>query len=337
MKIKRALVSVFDKEGLIDLARGLTAYGIEILSTGGTLKAIAEAGIPVKSVSEVTGFPEILDGRVKTLHPKIHGGILARRDVAEHRAALETHGIGPIDLVVVNLYPFEKVAAKPGISEEEVIENIDIGGPSMVRSAAKNFEDVTIVTSPGDYAALLDEMKSNSGETTPAFRRKMAAAAFARTAAYDSAIAAWFAKASEEFPSTLNLSYKLISGLRYGENPHQKAALYEKPDYRYSSVARGKLLSGKELSFNNIWDLEAGLAMALDFDEPFAAVIKHTNPCGAALGETLAEAYDKALSADPVSGLRLGNRSKPQSRYGGRESAARDAVCRMYPGPLVRS
>jgi phosphoribosylaminoimidazolecarboxamide formyltransferase / IMP cyclohydrolase len=301
MKIKRALISVFEKEGLLDLAKGLREFDIVILSTGGTMKALKDAGIPVTSVSDITGFPEILDGRVKTLHPKIHGGILARRDLPEHVAAIEKHGITPIDLVIVNLYPFEKVAARPGISDDEVIENIDIGGPSMVRSAAKNFADVTIITSPSDYTALLDELRNNTGATTLDFRRKMAKAAFAGTASYDSAIATWFAKHLEEFPKSLNLSYKLSSGLRYGENPHQKAALYETPNFPFTSIPKGKLLSGKELSFNNIWDLEAGLQMALDFAEPFAAVIKHTNPCGAAVAKTLADAYKKALDADPVS------------------------------------
>jgi phosphoribosylaminoimidazolecarboxamide formyltransferase/IMP cyclohydrolase len=301
MKIKRALISVYDKEGLIDLARGLRQFDINIISTGGTMKTLKDAGIPVTSVSDITGFPEILDGRVKTLHPKIHGGILARRDLPEHVSQIEKHDISPIDLVIVNLYPFEKVTSKPDISEEEVIENIDIGGPSMVRSAAKNYGDVTIITSPSDYAALLDELTNNNGATTLEFRRKMAQAAFAKTASYDTAIAEWFSKTDDQFPQSFNPSYKLISGLRYGENPHQKAALYEIPDFPFTSLPKGRLLSGKELSFNNIWDLEAGLQMALDFTEPFAAVIKHTNPCGAAVAETLAEAYKKALDADPVS------------------------------------
>jgi phosphoribosylaminoimidazolecarboxamide formyltransferase/IMP cyclohydrolase len=301
MKIKRALISVHDKDRIIEFARGLRQFEIEILSTGGTMKALKDAGIPVTSVSDVTGFPEILDGRVKTLHPKIHGGILARRNLPEHLSALEKHDIAPIDLVVVNLYPFEKVAAKSGISDDEVIENIDIGGPSMVRSAAKNFGDVTIITSPADYQVLLDELKANDGATTLEFRRRMAQAAFARTASYDAAISSWFAKNSDEFPQSINLSYNLSSPLRYGENPHQKAALYKAPNFPYASLPKGRLLSGKELSFNNIWDLEAGLLMAQDFSEPFATVIKHTNPCGAAVAGTLAEAYKKALDADPVS------------------------------------
>ena len=301
MKIKRALISVHDKDSLLDLARGLREFGIELLSTGGTLKAITEAGIPATAVSDVTGFPEILDGRVKTLHPRIHGGILARRDMKEHMAALQQHNIDPIDLVVINLYPFERVTSRPDVSQEDAIENIDIGGPSMIRSAAKNYHDVTVITSPADYQALIEELRANGGATTIEFRGKMAVAAFGRTAAYDTAINAWFNKNSAEFPERLDLSYNIASSLRYGENPHQKAALYERPNYPYTSLPKGKILSGKELSFNNLWDLEAGLQMIFDFAEPFAAVIKHANPCGAAVGRTLAEAYAKALAADPVS------------------------------------
>ena len=307
MKINRVLVSVHNKAGLLDLAKGLRQYDVEIISTGGTLKALKDAGVPAVSVSDITGFPEILDGRVKTLHPKVHGGILFRRDVEQHRQQAKDHSIAPIDLVVVNLYPFESVAVKPGVAEEEVIENIDIGGPAMIRSAAKNFADVTVITSPDDYPALLDELNNNDGATTLEFRRKMSVAAFARTASYDAAILSWFnvgaqhAAPATEFPESLALSFNKISALRYGENPHQRAALYARPNFPFVSVAKGKLLSGKELSFNNIWDLEAGLQMVLDFEEPFAAVIKHTNPCGAAVGRTLSDAYKKALDADPVS------------------------------------
>jgi phosphoribosylaminoimidazolecarboxamide formyltransferase / IMP cyclohydrolase len=301
MKIKRALISVHDKTGILELGRKLQKYNVEIISTGGTLKAIKDAGIPATSVSDVTGFPEILDGRVKTLHPKVHGGILGRRDLQEHQIQMAKHGIAQIDLVVVSLYPFEKVTSDPSVSEDEAIENIDIGGPTMIRSAAKNFESVTVITSPSDYEKLICELESNNGEITLEFRRQMAISAFSRTASYDSAIAAWFNRKGDDFPQILNMSYSLLSGLRYGENPHQKAALYKRPNFAFSSIAKGKLLSGKELSFNNIWDLEAGLQMILDFDEPFAAVIKHTNPCGAAVAETLPEAYRKALEADPIS------------------------------------
>ncbi len=301
MGIKRALLTVYDKQGIVEFGKKLVEYGIEIISTGGTMKTLQDAGIAVKSVSDITGFPEILDGRVKTLHPKVHGGILGRRDLPDHLAQMKKHGIEPIDLVVVNLYPFEKVTENPDVSEEDAIENIDIGGPAMIRSASKNFAHVTVITSPDDYAELLAEMSSHNGDTTLEFRRRMAGLTFARTAAYDSAINSYFNKDNHDFRSPITQSFRLRETLRYGENPHQKAALYESPNYRYSSIAKGRLLSGKELSFNNIWDLEAGLQMILDFKEPFAAVIKHTNPCGAAIGKTLAEAYRKALEADPVS------------------------------------
>jgi len=265
------------------------------------MKTLRAQGIDVKSVSDITGFPEILDGRVKTLHPKIHGGILARRDKGDHISQLSLHGIQPIDLVIVNLYPFESVTAQADVSEETALENIDIGGPSMIRSAAKNYPSICVITSPSDYQALSDELIAQSGMTTLEFRRKMAAIAFARTAAYDSAITSYFGGPAADFPPALNLSYQLKSTLRYGENPHQAAALYYSPGYKYSSIASGSILAGKELSFNNIWDLESGLQMILDFEKPFAAVIKHTNPCGAAVADTLAEAYRKALDSDPIS------------------------------------
>ncbi len=301
MAIRRALLTVYDKTNIIELARKLREFDIEIISTGGTMKELRKGGLEVKSVSDITGFPEILDGRVKTLHPKIHGGILARRDKGEHISQLSMHHILLYDLVVVNLYPFEKVISSGDVSEDIALENIDIGGPTMIRSAAKNFPHVTVITSPDHYGLLVEELAENNGATTPEFRKRMAKTAFERTAAYDTAISSWFQGEEGEFPHTLNLSYNLKSTLRYGENPHQKASLYELPDYPHTSLAKGELLSGKELSFNNIWDLEAGLQMALDFDRPFAAVIKHTNPCGAAIGETLAEAYQKALASDPLS------------------------------------
>lgn len=301
MRIKRAIVAVYDKAGIIELARKLRKFEIELVSTGGTMRTLRSEGIDVKSVSDITGFPEILDGRVKTLHPKIHGGILARRDKGDHLSQLSLHGILPFDLVVVSLYPFETVTAKDNVTEEEALENIDIGGPTMIRSAAKNYPSVCVVTSPSDYDLLVKELEAQNGLTTLEFRRKMAATAFARTAAYDSAVTAYFGLKSDGFPAALNLSYQLESALRYGENPHQAAALYFTPGFRYSSLAKSKLLSGKELSFNNIWDLEAALQMAMDFEEPFAAIIKHTNPCGAAVGETPAEAYRKALDSDPIS------------------------------------
>lgn len=301
MAIRRALLTVYDKTNIVELARKLREFDIEIISTGGTMKELRKGGLEVKSVSDITGFPEILEGRVKTLHPKIHGGILARRDKGEHVSQLSLYNISPYDLVVVNLYPFEKVVSSGETDEDIVLENIDIGGPAMIRSAAKNYPHVTVITSPDHYQTLIEEMAENNGSTTLEFRKRMAKTAFERTAAYDAAISSWFQSGKDEFPTTLNLSYNLKSSLRYGENPHQKASLYEMPDYPFTSLAKGTLLSGKELSFNNIWDLEAGLQMALDFDQPFAAVIKHTNPCGAAMGDSLAEAYRKALESDPLS------------------------------------
>jgi phosphoribosylaminoimidazolecarboxamide formyltransferase/IMP cyclohydrolase len=301
MRIKRALLTVYDKTGIVELGQKLRGFEVELVSTGGTMKTLRSQGIEVKSVADITGFPEILDGRVKTLHPKIHGGILARRDKGGHLSELNAYGIVEFDLIVVNLYPFEQVASGKNVSEEEALENIDIGGPGMIRSAAKNHPSVCVITSPEDYESLVEEMTSQSGLTRPEFRRKMAMKAFARTAAYDMAIESYFRRDQTGFPQKLNHSYDLVSELRYGENPHQAGALYGIRDFPYSSLASSRLLSGKELSFNNIWDLEAGLQMILDFQEPFAAVIKHTNPCGAATGETLASAYEKALASDPLS------------------------------------
>ncbi len=301
MRIRRALLTVFDKTNIIELARKLREFEIELVSTGGTMKALRNEGIEVKSVSDITAFPEILDGRVKTLHPKIHGGILALRDKGGHISQLSEHGILLFDLVVVNLYPFEKTIAKGDISEKEALENIDIGGPALIRSAAKNYPSVCVITSPSYYDLFIEELSAGSGLTSLEFRKKMARIAFSRTAAYDTAITTYFGKDDLNLPESLNFAYDLKSPLRYGENPHQKAALYSIQGFPYSSVASGELLSGKELSFNNIWDLEAALQMALDFEEPFAAVIKHTNPCGAAVGDSLADAYKKALASDPLS------------------------------------
>jgi len=312
-KISRALLSVTDKTGLVDLARVLAGFGVELVSTGGTAKALRDAGLAVRDVSELTGFPEMFEGRVKTLHPKVHGGILHRRGNAEHRAAAAEHGIASIDMVVVNLYAFEKTAARAGVRLEEVIENIDIGGPSMVRSAAKNFEDVAIVTAAADYAALSEELKANQGALTLLTRWKLAQKAFAATAAYDTAIANTLERVllsettgpeeavqlSDEFPQALRISYPLAQTLRYGENPHQRAALYA--DGSGTGIAGAEQLQGKELSFNNLVDLDACWELTREFDEPMVAIIKHTNPCGAATGADVLEAYRKALVADPVS------------------------------------
>ena len=308
-KIQRAILSVTDKTGLVEFARKLASMGVELISTGGTAKLLRDSGIAVKDISEFTGFPEMLDGRVKTLHPKVHGGILHRRADAAHRKAVAEHGIQPIDMVVVNLYAFEKTAAKPGVHFEEIIENIDIGGPSMVRSAAKNFQDVAIVTSPSDYDVLAEEMAKSGCELSLATKWRLAQRAFATTAAYDSAIASTLERigpsdpldlsAQAVFPQTLRLSFHKIMDLRYGENPHQKAAMFS--DGSGTGVANARQLQGKELSYNNIVDLQAAWDLAQEFEEPVCAIIKHTNPCGTATGKTLAEAYKRALECDPVS------------------------------------
>ena len=308
-KIQRALLSVTDKTGLVDFARTLSALGIELISTGGTAKLLRDFGIAVKDVSELTGFPEMLDGRVKTLHPKVHGGILHRREDPKHVAAVEEHGIQPLDMVVVNLYAFEKTAAKPGVAFQELIENIDIGGPSMIRSAAKNFQDVAIVTSPADYQAVADELQRENGTLSKATKWRLAQKAFATTAAYDSAIASTLERISPEgneppaeaaaFPASIRFSFQKVLDLRYGENPHQKAAMYS--DGSGAGVANAHQIQGKELSYNNIVDLQAAWDLAQEFDEPVCAIIKHTNPCGTATGKTLAQAYKRALECDPVS------------------------------------
>lgn len=302
--IKRALLSVSDKSGLIDLGKSLATYGVELISTGGTAKALRDAGLSVKDISEITDFPEMMDGRVKTLHPKVHGGLLAVRDNAEHMAAMEAHGIGAIDLVVVNLYPFAQTVAK-GAGREEIIENIDIGGPSMVRSAAKNHAFVTIVTDPADYAALTAQMDSNNGAISLEFRKKLAAKAFAATATYDSMIAQWFgfADQGERFPETLPLTMTNPNMLRYGENPHQQAALYMPVGPHAHGIAQAKQVQGKELSFNNLNDADAALELVSEFRDgpPTVVIVKHANPCGVATGANLVEAYKAALQCDSVS------------------------------------
>ncbi|HEY3929565.1 MAG TPA: bifunctional phosphoribosylaminoimidazolecarboxamide formyltransferase/IMP cyclohydrolase [Candidatus Koribacter sp.] len=313
-KIRRAILSVTDKTGLAEFAKKLSSHGVELISTGGTAKLLRDSGIAVKDISDLTGFPEMLDGRVKTLHPKVHGGILHLRANKEHVATVNEHGIQPIDMVVVNLYAFEKTAAKPGAHFEEIIENIDIGGPSMVRSAAKNFQDVAIVSSPEQYATIAEEMDKSGGSVSAQTHWKLAQRAFATTAAYDSAIATALERVGQDdagkfdiskintgdgFPETLRLSFRKAFDLRYGENPHQKAALYS--DGTGLGVANGKQLQGKELSYNNIVDLQAAWDLAQEFTEPVCAIIKHTNPCGTAVSSTLVEAYKRALEADPVS------------------------------------
>ena len=310
--IRRALLSVSDKTGLDSFARGLTGLGVELLSTGGTARALREAGLPVTPVEQVTGFPEMMEGRVKTLHPAVHGGILADRARPDHMRQLQEAGFTPIDLVVVNLYPFARTVARPDCTIEEAIENIDIGGPSMIRSAAKNHAAVTVVTSPDDYEDVLAELQATGGETSPATRRRLARTAFAHTAAYDAGIAAYLGAGEEAaFPATLSLRFEKVQDLRYGENPHQKAAFYADPLRRESSAASARQLHGKALSFINLLDMDAALELVKEFDEPACSIIKHTNPCGCGVASTLAEAY--ALARDGE----LPPFNPPGSRFGG--------------------
>ena len=303
-QIRRALISVSDKTGLVEFVRGLHQLGVEIISTGGTARAVKAAGVPVREISEFTGFPEMMDGRVKTLHPKVHGGLLFIRGNAEHEAAAAKHGIKPIDLVVVNLYPFEKTVAKPDVTLHDAIENIDIGGPSMLRSAAKNHASVTVIVDPADYAPVLAEMQANAGDTLPATRSCLAVKVFATTSRYDGAIAAFLGK-SGGLPETLTVSLPKAQALRYGENPHQQAALYG--DF-------GKFfrqLHGKELSYNNILDLTAAAELVAEFDEPTVAIIKHTNPCGVGSAASLRQAWELAYATDrqaPFGGIIAVNR-----------------------------
>ena len=301
-KICRALISVSDKTGIADFARELAALGIQILSTGGTRAHLLSQGIPVTEVSEYTGFPEVMGGRVKTLHPKVFGGILCRRDMPEDMQVVEEHGIWPIELVVVNLYPFEATVTRGPVTWEEAVEQIDIGGPSLIRAAAKNHAYVTVATRADQYSEILEQLRAQ-GATTLELRRRLAAAAFAHTAYYDAVIAAYFARQldGEEFPPELALGYRRLATLRYGENPHQKAAVYIQPLAPPSAAIRAVQLHGKELSFNNLLDLESALEVARSFAEPAAAVIKHNNPCGVAVAEDLATALRKALEGDPVS------------------------------------
>jgi phosphoribosylaminoimidazolecarboxamide formyltransferase/IMP cyclohydrolase len=302
-RITRALLSVSDKTGLIELARGLAGHGVELVSTGGTAKALKDAGFKAIDVSELTGFAEMMDGRVKTLHPKVHGGLLAIRDNKEHAAAMAAHGIRPIDLLVVNLYPFEATVAK-GAAYADCIENIDIGGPAMIRAAAKNHADVAVIVEPEDYAALLGELTQHGGATTLTLRKKLAAKAYARTAAYDAAISNWFARElADPAPAYRAFGGRLAEALRYGENPHQTAAFYRSPDTRFG-VATARQAQGKQLSYNNINDTDAAYECVAEFDPKrtaAVAIIKHANPCGVAEGGSLVDAYRKALACDSTS------------------------------------
>ena len=302
-RVTRALLSVSDKTGLIDFAKALAGQGIELVSTGGTAKALAAAGLKVSDVSDLTGFPEMMDGRVKTLHPKVHGGLLGIRDNAEHTKAMKDHGIAPIDLLVVNLYPFEATVDK-GAGYEDCIENIDIGGPAMIRAAAKNHDDVAVVVEANDYQAVLDELAANNGATTLSLRKRLAAKAYARTAAYDAAISNWFAlQLKTDAPDYRAFGGRLVQSLRYGENPHQSASFYRTPDHRFG-VATARQVQGKELSYNNINDTDAAYECVAEFDAKrtaAVAIIKHANPCGVAEGSDLVSAYRKALACDSTS------------------------------------
>jgi phosphoribosylaminoimidazolecarboxamide formyltransferase/IMP cyclohydrolase len=301
--IRRALISVTDKTGIVDFAKGLAGFEVEIISTGGTAKVLRDAGVRVKDISELTGFPEIMDGRVKTLHPKVHGGLLFRRDLPAHVAQATEHGIQPIDMVVVNLYAFEETIAKPGISPEDAIEQIDIGGPSMIRSAAKNWESVTVVTDPDDYSNILEEMKRTKGATERSTRSRLAAKVFALTSRYDGAICAYLESLGEDSaPQTFHLFGVLKQPLRYGENPHQKfAALYEAPGFTEPSVARGRQINGKEVGFNNVLDLNTAFEIVKEFSQPAACIVKHNNPCGAAVADNALDAYMQAYAGDTLS------------------------------------
>jgi phosphoribosylaminoimidazolecarboxamide formyltransferase/IMP cyclohydrolase len=303
MKIKRALLSVYRKDGIAEFGRRLAAMGIEILSSGGTARLLAGEGIAVTPVEEVTGYPEMLDGRVKTLHPGIHGGILARRDMDSHQAEIREHGIRPIDLVVVNLYPFQETVARPDLAEAEAIEMIDIGGPSMLRSAAKNHADVAVVVDPEDYESVLAEMEADGGLSAATLRR-LATRAFQVTSDYDRAIHDYLSGSvggTDDPPHRIRLELERARSLRYGENPHQRAALYHEAGDLTGTLADADVLQGKELSFNNLLDLDAALALVREFSEPAAAIMKHSNPCGVAVGGSPAQAYSRALETDPVS------------------------------------
>ncbi len=301
VQVARALLSVSDKTGIVEFARGLGQLGIEIVSTGGTLRELADAGVPVRPISELTGFPEILDGRVKTLHPKLYAGMLAVRDDPGHLQQAEEHDVEFVDLVCVNLYPFERTAAMRGVEEREVIENIDIGGPTMIRAAAKNYRYVAPVVSPESYDAVLAELRESDRRLAPATRQSLAAEAFAYTARYDIAIARWFQEEHEDFPPMLARAYEKVLELPYGENPHQRASYYAQVGARRHVLSMVSQLGGKQLSFNNILDLDAGRSLLDEFQVPACVIVKHNNPCGVALGSDLLEAYEGAFASDPMS------------------------------------
>ncbi len=301
VQVSRALLSVSDKTGVVDFARGLVELGIEIVSTGGTARELSEAGLPVRSITDLTGFPEIMDGRVKTLHPKLYAGLLAVRDNAEHTQAAADHDVEPVDLVCVNLYPFESTAASRGVSEREVLENIDIGGPTMIRAAAKNHAYAAPVVSPASYDAVLDELRESDNRLSMVTRESLAAEAFAYTARYDTAITRWFQEKREDFPPLFVRAFEKVLELPYGENPHQRAAYYEQVGARTHVLSMVAQLGGKPISFNNLLDLDAGRLLLSEFQIPACVIIKHNNPCGVAVGSSPIEAYQRALACDPMS------------------------------------
>jgi phosphoribosylaminoimidazolecarboxamide formyltransferase / IMP cyclohydrolase len=301
VRIQRALLTVSDKRGLVEFAKGLTDLGIEIVSTGGTARELSEAGIETRAVEDYTGFPEILDGRVKTLNPRIYAGLLAVRSNPEHMSTLNEHGIEPIDLVCVNLYPFERTASRRGVEDEEVIENIDIGGPTLIRAAAKNFPFSAVVVRPESYDAILDELGRRDGRLSEPTREALAMEAFGYTARYDAAISRWFSEKEESFPALYVRAYEKVLDLSYGENPHQRAAYYSQAGARTDLLSMVSKLHGKELSFNNLLDLDSGRKLLEEFEVPAAAIIKHNNPCGAAVGSSPLDAYERALASDPMS------------------------------------
>jgi phosphoribosylaminoimidazolecarboxamide formyltransferase / IMP cyclohydrolase len=301
VRIRRALLSVSDKRGIADFARGLAELGIELVSTGGTAQELRDAGLPVRAIEDLTGFPEIMGGRVKTLHPKLYAGLLALRDDPEHMAAAEQHGVEFVDLVCVNLYPFERTAARRGATQHEIIENIDIGGPTMIRAAAKNFAFSAVVTRPESYDAVLQELEDADGRLSLGTRESLAAEAFSYTARYDTAIARWFVELQEDFPPLLMSAYEKVTDLAYGENPHQRAAYYAQVGARMHVMSMVRQVAGRDLSFNNVLDLNSGRLLVAEFEVPACAIIKHNNPCGAALASTAKEAYEQAFACDPTS------------------------------------
>jgi phosphoribosylaminoimidazolecarboxamide formyltransferase / IMP cyclohydrolase len=301
VRVRRALLSVSDKTGIVDFARGLAGLGVELISTGGTASELAAAGLEVRAIDDLTGFPEIMDGRVKTLHPKLHAGLLAVRSDPEHVAAMAEHGAEPIDLVCVNLYPFERTAARRGASDAEVIENIDVGGPTMIRASAKNHAFVAVVVKPEAYDAVLEELRAGEGLLSMDTREALAADAFAYTARYDTAIARWFAERSEDFPPLFVRAYEKVTDLSYGENPHQRAAYYQQVGSRMHLLSMVRQHQGRQLSYNNLFDLDAARRVVREFEVPACVIIKHANPCGVAVGRTVIEAYERAFACDPVS------------------------------------